>query len=107
MRSNYTKGNPSFCKRCIAKVTALSPELHMTKPTTDHAYHAEPPRKNRFSSTFNVVTRTQHCKCDKQMQTSAVIIDLDDFTTLDQLHKEHLEKLSFHLGKLFSKNLKI
>ena len=40
------------------------------------------------------------------MQTSAVIIDLDDFTTLDQLHEEHLDKLSFHLGKLYSKNLR-
>ncbi|KAK2144504.1 hypothetical protein LSH36_750g00001 [Paralvinella palmiformis] len=56
MRCNYTTGNPSFCERCIAKVTALNPELHTTKPTTDHAYHAEPPRKKKFSSAFNVGT---------------------------------------------------
>ena len=31
MRCNYTKGNPSFCERCIAKVTALNPELQYDK----------------------------------------------------------------------------
>ena len=47
-----------------------------------------------------------HLMLEHKRNIVNVIIDLGDFTTLDQLHEEHLEKLSFHLGKLLSKNLR-
>ena len=43
---------------------------------------------------------------DCNTHTTAIYIDLDDMTTLDELNEEQLAKLSFHIGKLVSSKLK-